>query len=570
VTDVTNVTDSRSADSLLDRDDVHLSRERADAYRDAGLWRELHLSDYLRDAAARHPDRAALVAVDADTGRTTSIDYATYLRRSEEIADGLAGLGVTPGRTVSVMLPNVPEFAFCIFGAISLGAVYSGIPVTAGVRELGFMLRRPRSQVLVVAARDRSHDLVALVEAVAEDCPELETVVVVGPVRPMPQGGRVRWVSWEELATGTPGRPARRSGLAGGDLAHIGFTSGTTGEPKGVMNTHQTLDAVLTGWLGHVGPAIGETTVNLVASPIGHHTGFLWGVLLTARLAGTAVLLDRWLPDRALSAIADQRVTLFLGAPTFLADLVDRIPDDADLPSLRLVSIPGAPIPRGLVDRAGQRLGCFVCPAWGMTEYGIGLSAAPGLPHDRVVATDGVPVGACAVRIVDDGGAECTPGTEGHLEIHGPGLFLGYLERPDAVAESVVDGWFRTGDRAVRFDDDFVALSGRDKDVVIRGGLNIPVSEVESVLADHPSVADVSVVAVPDDRLGERACACVTVREGFPEPQLSDLVDHLLQRGVSRAYLPEFLIVFERLPRTMSGKVRKVELREWAATRLDG
>ena len=254
-----------------------------------------------------------------------------------------------------------------------------------------------------------------------------------------------------------------------------------------------------------------------------------------------------------------------IAAPTFLQDIV-RVPGaGADtLPSLRMICIPGAPIPRAFVPKAREALGCFVCPAWGMTEYGIGISGAPGLPQDRVEATDGVPVEGCEVRVMQKPGEMAPPGQPGDLEIRGAGLFVGYYDRPDFTESAIVDGWFRTGDQAVMDEDGFVSLLGRSKDIIIRGGLNIPVYDVENLLHQHPSVVDVAVIGLPDERLGERACAVLVLGEG-ESLTLEDVKEFLLSRGLSKSFLPERLELLNQLPKTSSGKIRKVELREMFA-----
>jgi cyclohexanecarboxylate-CoA ligase len=515
------------------------------------------LDDYLSGATRARPDAVAIVPRSV-AGRRDAVSYAELSALVGRVAVGLRAAGLEPGDRVCVMLPNCLEFAAAIFATLLSGAVYTGIPVAYGRREVAAILRRTRSRVLFVPAAFGSTDHLALVRELKEELPDFPTVIVVGEA-PDEDG----WLGFEELTAHTGDV---RAAITPESLAHIGFTSGTTGEPKGAMNTHRTLDFVAARWIEHIGSdLLNEDTVNLIASPIGHHTGFLWGVLMSARLGCRAVLLDRWDPRAAVEVIREEGVTTLVAAPTFLQDLVELSGTDAmTVPTLRLIAIAGAPIPRALVSRAREQLGCFICPAWGMTEWGIGISAAQGLAQARIDATDGVPVPGCEVRVVDEAGDPAPPEVEGELQIRGPGLFVGYYERPDATDEAFCHGWFQTGDRAVIHADGLVSLTGRSKDVIIRGGENIPAVAVESLLYEHPAVIDVAVVGVADERLGERACAVVVLTDGSAL-NLAEACRFLSERGLSRHFLPERLVVVPKLPKTPSGKIRKVELREWLA-----
>jgi cyclohexanecarboxylate-CoA ligase len=462
---------------------------------------------------------------------------------------------------VAVQLPNWWQFGPLIFGIQRLGAVYTGIGVAYRSRETRFILERTEARVAVIPARFRGYDSVAMMREVRAELPRLEHVVVVDGEAPSEPG----WLGFEELVERADGP---RPEVDPSALAHIGFSSGTTGEPKGIMNSHNTLDAVLENFIAHHGDLLDRRLVDLIPSPVTHHTGFLWGILMSARVGGTAVLMDAWSPDRALEIMERERVTGMWGAATFLQDLLHsrRLPA-TDLSALEFVCIPGAPIPRRLVPEARERLSAFISPAWGMTEYGIGLSGARQLDRELMERTDGVPVPACDVRVVDREGMELGDGVEGDLEIRGAGLFLGYYKRPDLTEESFdADGWFKTGDRAVRHAGRFFELTGRTKDIVIRGGENIPVVEVENLLHGHPQVRDVAVVGMPDPRLGERACAFVVLEEGATMT-LDEAVAFLLDRGLSKHFLPERLEVVPALPYTASGKVQKFKLREQLASR---
>lgn len=536
------------------RDDSRLTPELAQHYVDTMGWDSVSLRSLLTAAATEFPDR--LAAVDRSAGAQTAerLTYVELEDRSSRFAFGLHDLGVRAGDSVAVMLPNRIDFAALIFAINQLGAIYTGIPVAYGEREVEVILRRTGARVIVVAETFGSSSPISLVRKLRPGLPGLRHVVVSGP-SPLVEGERPLTSLLEAPPVDLPDVDPRT-------LCHVGFTSGTTGEPKGVMNTHQTLYAVLRNWVAHLRrEALGEPFVNLVASPIGHHTGFLWGVLLTTYLRGTAIYLDRWDPDHAADVVREEGATTMFGAPTFVQDLLlTNLANDPQC-TLRTVIVTGSPVPRTLPTVAGDAFGSYICPAWGMTELGIGVSCANHLP-DEAQSTDGVVVPGSELRVVGPEGGKVLPaGATGALEIRGPGLFLGYLQRPDATAEAInADGWFSTGDNARLTSDGYVILEGRTKDIVIRGGENIPVVVVESLLFQHPQLLEASVVGLPDPRLGERACA-VVVPSGDTVPTLDELCIYLLEQGLSKHFLPERLEVVSSLPKTPSGKIRKVELR---------
>ncbi|HEX3244983.1 MAG TPA: AMP-binding protein, partial [Chloroflexota bacterium] len=420
-------------------------------------------------------------------------------------------------------------------------------------REATFMVRRVKSKLLVIPDVYRGRDYLQLASLIRSEAAELNHIVVLGKAP-----AEAAFTAFPDLESAAA-MPLPE--VSPGSLVHIGFTSGTTGEPKGVMNTHQTLDAVLFRFIGHHGTELlNDSLVNLIASPMGHHTGFLWGVLFTTLLQGRGVYLEHWDREVAARIIQREGVTWMPGAPTFLQDLL-QVPGMGP-GSLKMYAMAGSPIPRSLPREASAALDAFICPAWGMTEWGIGICGSLRLPRDRVDVTDGVAIEGCEARIMAEPEREAAPGEEGDLQIRGGGLFLGYFDRPDFTADAFVDGWFQTGDRAIKWDDGFISLSGRSKDIIIRGGENVPVVEIETLIYEHPDVLDVAVVGYPDERLGERACAVLVCRSGG-SLDLPTLVDFLLSQGMSKHFLPERIERLQTLPKTMSGKIKKAELRQW-------
>jgi cyclohexanecarboxylate-CoA ligase len=343
------------------------------------------------------------------------------------------------------------------------------------------------------------------------------------------------------------------------------FTSGTTGEPRGVMHALDTVLSTIYPVIDRL--ALSERDVILMGSTLGHQTGYLYGFCLNLLLGARAVWLDVWSAPAAARLVEAERVTFSMGATPFLRDLTD-LDAAHDLSSLRVFISAGAPIPRPLVRAARARLGCVISAGWGMSENGLVTCNGLDDPEDKVFGSDGFPVAGMQLRVVDEAGRERGVNEEGELLVRGPAQFAGYFERPgETAAAHTPDGWFRTGDRARLDRDGYLAITGRSKDLIIRGGENIPVAEVENLLFAHPKVQSVAIVAMPDPRLVERACAFVIPARG-QAPTLGELTGYLDAQGIARHKLPERLVLVDELPMTPSGKVQKYRLRQQIADTL--
>lgn len=541
------------------RPDSRLTAEVAAAYAESGQWTDETLSDQLSRAATATPEVTAAVEYAGEELTRHEVTYRDLDALVDRYAAGLMGLGVGVGDSVVVMLPNSIDFAALIFAINRIGAVYTGIPVAYGSYEVGHILRTTRAKVVVCQSRyASSRPLDTVRQSLADDA---APVVLVRGDTPLDAGE----LPLDELGSGYVAGSARFPEVDPRAVCHVGFTSGTTGPPKGVLNTNQTLIAVLRNWIEYFGREnVGDRdsghVVNAIISPVGHHSGFLWGVVQTARLGGTAVHLDKWSPRRGAHVMRAEGATIFYGAPTFLQDLLttDLVGD----PQCRLRSaiVTGSPVPRTLPAAGQKAFGCWIGSAWGMTEIGIGISCRPEMSGHEL-ASDGRAFPGVEARIVDENARPLPPDEVGRLQVRSAGVFLGYLGLPDKTAKEIdSDGWFDTGDNARISQDGLVYLEGRTKDIIIRGGENIPVVAVESVLYSHPDVVDVAVIGLPDPRLGERACAVTVLRDGA-EVTLDELNQLLLDHGISKHFLPERLVTMSELPKTPSGKIRKVELR---------
>ncbi|MCU1636474.1 MAG: cyclohexanecarboxylate--CoA ligase [Cryobacterium sp.] len=532
-----------------------LSDEQAKRWRAEGLWENRTLRSLLTEAAQKHPDRTALVGY-SDDGDSRRMNYRELDVAAHHVSASLDSLGVGQGDGVVVMLPNWVDYAAFVFGINELGAVYAGVPVAYGRQQALAILRRSKARVLIIPRSYRRSEHLKLSRELREDLPSLEHVIVVDKDGSDLLHGERLWSSFD----GVPAKELPAPDPA--NICYLGFTSGTTGEPKGAMHSHETLLYSVRQQANHIGQrAFGDPAIHLVASPIGHHTGFVWGVMLTTLLAGTGVYVDRWNAQMGVNVIRREGVTCFFGAPTFLQDMMrTNLANDPECP-LECLVIAGSPVPRNLPVQAGKALGAYVAPAWGMTECSIVSSCTPNEP-DTILRTDGSVFAGSEARIVDQDGHDVPTGEVGNLIVRGPGVMFGYFNRPDATEESFQDGiWFRTGDTASLDEHGWISLRGRTKDIIIRGGENIPVTEVESLIFDHPDVVQAALVGMPDTRLGERIGVVLVIKEGT-DLTLDSLSAYLLERGLSRHYLPEEIIRLDEMPMTPSGKIKKAELRD--------
>ncbi len=510
------------------------------------------LDDLDRHARERGGERA-VVEVSAD-GSIRELTWGALQDESARMAAELLGLGVREGEHVAFQLPNRLEFVTIALGTLRAGAVCEPLMPIFRERELSFMLRESGARVLFVPGVFRGRDYAVMAAGLREELPALEHVVVL-------EGHS----AGNGSANGRGGAGGIFPHLAADQLAQLLFTSGTSGEPKGALHRHDALMRAADHHIAHFG--LGTEDVIYVPSPLAHQTGFLYGMWIALRLGVPQVLQEVWDAEVALDTIRRFGVTFVQAATPFLADLTRVAQERGETPDhLKTFVATGAAIPRELARRAREVLGAEVGGAWGTTESCLGCAFAPGDPPERAWGTDGRALANVALRVVDDSGAPLAAGEEGNFEVHTDCLFAGYLNRPELTAEAVTpDGWYRTGDLARIDSAGYVRITGRVKDVINRGGEKVPVAEIEQLLHAHPSVRDVAIVAMPDERLGERACAFVVLEDGA-ELDFEIMLEYLDSHRVSKTYWPERLELVDALPRTPSGKIQKFVLRDQART----
>jgi cyclohexanecarboxylate-CoA ligase len=525
-------------------------------------WNERLLVDYLDEAAAKHPDRAAIVDFEYGTSRQIELTFGELRRRVDRIAWSLIELGVRRGDIVSVQLPNWWHFVAVHLACLRVGAATNPLMPIFRERELSFMLGLAESRVVIVPKVFRDFDHEAMIERLRPSLPALRHVIVAGSTGP--DNFDAQLLTAEVPRDAAKVFAAQRPTVD--DVVQLLYTSGTTGEPKGVMHTSRTLLTTMLPSIRHLQLREGEPILS--ATPLAHQLGFILAVIVPIALGSPIVMQDVWNASVALERIRKFGVTFAMGATPFLADLIDTAAKEGDAGPLRTFLSAGAPIPRTLVMRARQEIGVKVLSAYGMTENLLVSAARPDDPEQKVSETDGAPSLGLELRVVDSGRSRLPPGQSGRLQTRGTSTFVGYLKRPELYSVDS-EGWFDTGDLARLDAEGYVTITGRWKDVIIRGGENIPVVEIENVLYRHPAVRQVAIVAMPDPRLGERACAFVVPREAA-SLAFAEMQEFLLKSGVARSYWPERLEVVEAMPMTASGKIQKFVLRERAKALVEG
>ena len=524
-----------------------LAADRSRLYREQGLWtdKDTILTHFSRNVA-RNPDKVAIT--DYRQGREKrSITYASLDQARRAWAAHFASLGVGRGDVVSFQLPNWWECAGIYLACETLGAVANPLMPIFRDLELEVMLNLGGTRVFITPTefRDFRYDLMAA--RLKERLPTLAYVLTVDQLHQHLSTARDCDDVWQPSAAA--------------DVVELLYTSGTTGVPKGVMHTGNTLLSALRPFISAL--QLGDDEVVFMGSPLGHQTGFLYGMVLPLVLGGKAAFQDVWDARRAIDIIEAERATFTMGSTPFLADLADpSLTHGRDISAFRIFICGGAPIPRDLVRRGSELLGAEILSIWGMTEVGIATLVRPNDPPERAFMSDGVALPSYEVRAVGIDGAPVSTGVQGELQIRGPACTVGYLERPD-LFQMDAEGWFSSGDLGSFDANGYVRISGRSKDIIIRGGENVPVVEVEMALLKHPAVSDVAVVAMPDERLGERGCAFVVASN--PDFSMTEMQAHLDSIGMAKNYWPEHVEVVSELPRTLSGKVQKFLLRKRAA-----
>jgi cyclohexanecarboxylate-CoA ligase len=533
-----------------------LSAEVRQRYESRGDW----TGETLLDTFENSPSGVATREI---VGPDRTCTHSDILKESKSITAALQGLGIEKGDSVAYQLPNRVSTAVIHLAILQVGAV--AVPITPIYRDraVRHILNDANCNCLFVPSTYRNHDYPEMISRIAPDLSSLREVVIVGDNNGKTIAG-IDQSRYDELRLVPPTKYSRPL-LSGNDLCMIPYTSGTTTDPKGVAYTHNTLMC----YKRNVGKFLNlfeETHTVFNPSPVTHVAGSLWGIEMPFYLGFDVVYMNAWNAETAVELIDRHDCTMSSGATPFLRGIVEEAPTEWDCP-LELFRVGGASIPPNLVRRATERLDCTVQRVYGSTECPSTTLPSVHAPLEKLAETDGRPAPWVDLKLVDiEAGEKVSTGKKGEVWVKSPHMTIGYLK--ESLNEKAFEnGWLKTGDLGVLDDDGYLEIVGRKKDIIVRGGENIPVKQVEDRIDEHPAVEDVAVVAMPDPELQEKVCAYVKTK---PERdfEFEDLRSRLENFQIAKQKYPERLECIESFPRTASGKIQKKSLRKDIADKL--
>jgi acyl-CoA synthetase (AMP-forming)/AMP-acid ligase II len=519
-------------------------------YRAEGAWDDRSLGQFLADALLTDTTRRFRIwsPTNSYTGTVGDV-YEDALR----VAGGLRALGLGPGDVVAFQLPNWVEAAVTFYACAMLGVTLVPIVHFYGPKEVGFILRQSQARALIIVSAIGSRDYLADLRTIRGGLDRLEHVIVVGGSELDAADG----IAFDQLRQSAPidgPQPVDPDGAA-----LIGYTSGTTADPKGVVHTHRTIGCEVRQLTAHQSE---RDRANLTGAPVGHSIGMLAGLLCPLVSGRPLYLIDGWDPPTVLAAMVEEGIGAGSGSTYFFTSLLDCPgfgPEHVEL--MHFIGLGGSPIPNAVADRADE-LGISLVRAYGCTEHPSVTGSQHSDPKEKRIHTDGQPLDWVEVRTVDEDGRDVGVGLPGEILTRGPDRFAGYTD--PSLTEVAIDaeGWFRTGDVGVLDPEGYLTITDRVKDIIIRGGENVSAAEVEQLLAHMDGVAEVAVVAAPDEKFGEHGCVFFRMQAGTPAPDLDAVRAHLAAAGLARQKWPEEIRSVDELPRTPSGKIQKFVLRD--------
>lgn len=532
------------------------NEQRRAAYRQQGLWGDASLADYWQQTARAMPDKIAVVDNHGASYTYSALDHAASC-----LANWMLAKGIESGDRIAFQLPGWCEFSVIYLACLKIGAV--SVPLLPSWREaeLVWVLNKCQAKMFFAPTLFKQTRPVDLILPLQNQLPQLQQIVGVDKLAPATSSLSLSQIIADNTSLTTA------ITTHGDELAAVLFTSGTEGLPKGVMLTHNNILASERAYCARLN--LTWQDVFMMPAPLGHATGFLHGVTAPFLIGARSVLLDIFTPDACLALLEQQRCTCMLGATPFVYDLLNVLEKQpADLSALRFFLCGGTTIPKKVARECQQR-GIKLLSVYGSTESSPHAVVNLDDPLSRFMHTDGYAAAGVEIKVVDDARKTLPPGCEGEEASRGPNVFMGYFDEPELTARALdEEGWYYSGDLCRMDEAGYIKITGRKKDIIVRGGENISSREVEDILLQHPKIHDACVVAMPDERLGERSCAYVVLKAPHHSLSLEEVVAFFSRKRVAKYKYPEHIVVIEKLPRTASGKIQKFLLRKDIMRRL--
>lgn len=532
------------------------NEQRRAAYRQQGLWDDASLADYWQQTARAMPDKIAVVDNHGASYTYSALDHAASC-----LANWMLAKGIESGDRIAFQLPGWCEFTVIYLACLKIGAV--SVPLLPSWREaeLVWVLNKCQAKMFFAPTLFKQTRPVDLILPLQNQLPQLQQIVGVDKLAPATSSLSLSQIIADNTSLTTA------ITTHGDELAAVLFTSGTEGLPKGVMLTHNNILASERAYCARLN--LTWQDVFMMPAPLGHATGFLHGVTAPFLIGARSVLLDIFTPDACLALLEQQRCTCMLGATPFVYDLLNVLEKQpADLSALRFFLCGGTTIPKKVARECQQR-GIKLLSVYGSTESSPHAVVNLDDPLSRFMHTDGYAAAGVEIKVVDDARKTLPPGCEGEEASRGPNVFMGYFDEPELTARALdEEGWYYSGDLCRMDEAGYIKITGRKKDIIVRGGENISSREVEDILLQHPKIHDACVVAMSDERLGERSCAYVVLKAPHHSLSLEEVVAFFSRKRVAKYKYPEHIVVIEKLPRTTSGKIQKFLLRKDIMRRL--
>ncbi|EHL6064414.1 medium-chain fatty-acid--CoA ligase [Escherichia coli] len=532
------------------------NEQRRAAYRQQGLWGDASLADYWQQSARAMPDKIAVVDNHGASYTYSALDHAASC-----LANWMLAKGIESGDRIAFQLPGWCEFTVIYLACLKIGAV--SVPLLPSWREaeLVWVLNKCQAKMFFAPTLFKQTRPVDLILPLQNQLPQLQQIVGVDKLAPATSSLSLSQIIADNTSLTTA------ITTHGDGLAAVLFTSGTEGLPKGVMLTHNNILASERAYCARLN--LTWQDVFMMPAPLGHATGFLHGVTAPFLIGARSVLLDIFTPDACLALLEQQRCTCMLGATPFVYDLLNVLEKQpADLSALRFFLCGGTTIPKKVARECQQR-GIKLLSVYGSTESSPHAVVNLDDPLSRFMHTDGYAAAGVEIKVVDDARKTLPPGCEGEEASRGPNVFMGYFDEPELTARALdEEGWYYSGDLCRMDEAGYIKITGRKKDIIVRGGENISSREVEDILLQHPKIHDACVVAMSDERLGERSCAYVVLKAPHHSLSLEEVVAFFSRKRVAKYKYPEHIVVIEKLPRTTSGKIQKFLLRKDIMRRL--